>query len=167
VAELMTKSELLQAIREQRANVDRVVAETGDRMNEPGAMGDWTMKDVIAHLTGWRQRSVARMEAAVAQREPVLPWGVPEGADDYDYEAINQRIHAANSIRTVEEVLAESRASFDQLEAAVAALSDDDLFSPSRFGWMRGAALGPSVIGGTVEHFHDEHEADIRAFLQS
>ena len=37
----------------------------------------WTIKDVVAHLMAWQQRSIARVEAALLDREPVFP-GWPE-----------------------------------------------------------------------------------------
>ena len=53
-----------------------LVEEVGrDRMTEPGPMGEWSFKDLAAHLLGWRQRTVARFEAAAAGREePKPPW---------------------------------------------------------------------------------------------
>ena len=35
---------------------EQFVAGVEDRMLQPGAMGDWTFKDVVAHLSGWRTR---------------------------------------------------------------------------------------------------------------
>lgn len=163
MAEYTSKAELLEAIRIQRSNIDRVVDEAGDRMEQPGAMGDWTLKDVIAHLTGWRQNSVARMEAAVNGGPPILPWTNTD--DDDDAEPINQRMYEQSHDRPLADVLMDSRESFDRLEAAVSALDDDDLLTVDRYNWLPGMALGPAVITGTVEHFHEDHEADIRAFL--
>lgn len=163
-----SKADLLEAIRIQRANIDRVVDEAGDRMEESGAMDDWTLKDVVAHLTGWRQNSVARMEAAVNNGPLLLPWRNDDagaGGEEDDYEPINQRMYETNRNRPVSEVLLESRDSFDRLEAAVSTLSEDDLFTPGRYPWLPDHALGPAVIDGTVDHFHGEHEAGIRAFL--
>ena len=44
-----------------RALVDEVGV---DRMTEPGPMGPWSFKDLAAHLLGWRDRTIARLEAA-------------------------------------------------------------------------------------------------------
>ena len=53
-------------IDEVRARWRRLVADVGpDRLEEPGAMGDWTFKDVAAHLTAWRRRTIDRVEALV------------------------------------------------------------------------------------------------------
>ena len=61
-----------------------------DRMTEPGPMGAWTFKDLSAHLLGWRDRTIARLEAAAEGRtEPPAPW--PAELDDDD--SINAWIH--------------------------------------------------------------------------
>ena len=47
-----TKGETLAAIERERAAWENLLAEVGeDRMLEPGPMGDWTFKDLVAHLT--------------------------------------------------------------------------------------------------------------------
>jgi hypothetical protein len=44
-------------------------------MDQPGAAADWSIKDIIAHLTGWRHRTVARLQAAQrGEGEPPAPW---------------------------------------------------------------------------------------------
>ncbi len=35
--------------------------------------GFWTSRDVVAHLAAWQELSNARLEAALANREPALP----------------------------------------------------------------------------------------------
>ena len=34
------------------------------RMDQPGVAGQWSVKDVVAHLASWRKRTVARLQAA-------------------------------------------------------------------------------------------------------
>ena len=55
-----TKGEVLAAIDRERDAWETLLVEVGEaRMLEPGAMGDWTFKDLTAHITGWRARSLA------------------------------------------------------------------------------------------------------------
>ena len=62
-----SKQEWLDRIERGRAAWEELVAQAGEAaMDEPGAMGDWSFKDVAAHLNGWRELTVARLEAAVA-----------------------------------------------------------------------------------------------------
>lgn len=160
-----SKAGLLATIREERENIARLVDTAGKRLDQPGAAGDWTLKDVLAHLIGWRWRSVTRLEAALAGIDTYHTIWPREFEDADDYESINQWLYERYRNAPSEEVIRESNETFDRLDAAVSALSEDTLFTPGRYSWLGGEALGPAVIGGVASHFHDEHEADLREWL--
>ena len=64
-----TKGEVLAAIDRERDAWETLLVEVGEaRMLEPGAMGEWTFKDLTAHITGWRARALQRLEAAAYER---------------------------------------------------------------------------------------------------
>ena len=66
-----TKTELLERIDAERAGWETLLSEVGEaRMEQPGAAGDWTFKDVVAHLNGWRKRTVDRLQAASRGEAP-------------------------------------------------------------------------------------------------
>ena len=153
-----TKDDLLAHIQAEHANWRALVAEVGEeRMEQPGPMGDWTFKDLVAHLTGWRERTIRRLEAGPG-REPTTAWPSHLTEDD----EINQWIYEQNRDRPLREVLAEADASHQRLAAAVAALPEEDLTTPGRFAWMEGKPLADGDFFG---HLHEEHEPDIRAWL--
>lgn len=56
---------------------------------------DWSIKDVIAHLWGWQQISIARMEGGVFDREPEFPKWVMELGEVWEEDAdqTNARIY--------------------------------------------------------------------------
>jgi hypothetical protein len=139
----------------------RLVADVGpDRLEEPGAMGEWTFKDVAAHLTAWRQRTVARLGAAArGEPEPPPPWPAELGGAEDD--PINAWIHDQTKDRPAEELLAEADGIYDDFIAAVRALPDDALTDPNRFPWADGEALAHANFGGHL----DEHEPDVRRWL--
>lgn len=148
-----------------RAELERVVAEAGPgRLELPGAMGGWTLKDAIAHLAAWRWwSSVAQMEAAVRDEEPTPPWaGDLDEADAEDVDRINQQFYEAARDRPVLEVLRDSRATFDRLEAALLALPEADLFAADRYPWLKGYPAA-SLVGGA--HLYEDHLPEIDAFL--
>jgi hypothetical protein len=164
MAEPRTKDELLEIIRVERDNIDRVVAEAGiERLTEPGVEDDWSLRDVLAHLTGWRWYTVERIEAANRGDQPAPPWSAAVPSDDVD--EINAWLQRQSQGQSVDEVLRDSHASFDRVAAAVSDATDDDLFTPGRFAWAGGDALGPRFVGGIGSHFHQEHEPAIRAWL--
>ncbi|HEX5689189.1 MAG TPA: maleylpyruvate isomerase N-terminal domain-containing protein, partial [Roseiflexaceae bacterium] len=43
------------------------------QVSDPQLAEGWSIKDVVAHLWQWQQRSVARVEAALQDREPDYP----------------------------------------------------------------------------------------------
>ncbi len=163
--QLNSRAALLDAVRGLREELERVVAEAGEaRMEQPGSFGEWTFKDLIAHLTGWRQTTAARLEAGLHREEPVFPW--PAQLDEEaDLDEINRWFFETNRDKPLAAVLRESRETFERVERAIAALPEADLLQPGRFPWLGGAALGPAVVRGTLGHYHEEHEPDIRAWL--
>lgn len=163
----MSKAALLDQIERERLVWEELLAAVGEaRMEQPGATGEWSFKDVVAHLNGWRVRTLARLHAARTGAEPAPP---PWPADlDEDSEAglaqINASIERAGRERSLQEVLGESRRSFELMRDAVLALSDHELTDPSRYPWMGGEPVG-AVIGYAFGHFHEEHEPALSAWL--
>jgi hypothetical protein len=166
MAETVTKDQALAAIDAERDTWRQLIADVGvDRMDEPGPMGDWTFKDLAAHLTGWRQHSIARIEA-VQRDEPVPP--TPWPAELTEDDDINAWIYARERDRPVDAVLADAEATFDRLRAAVEPMGDEQLNDPGRFPWMESRSLGDVLVSRYYfAHLHDEHMADIRAWLAS
>jgi len=165
MARLDSRAALLDAVRGLRAEIERVIAEAGEaRMEEPGSFDDWTFKDLLAHLTGWRWTTVARLEAALRREAPVFPWPAPLD-EERDLDAINRWFYETNRARPVAAVLAESRETFDRVERSIVALPEDDLLRPGRFPWLGEWVLGPAVVSGTMLHYREEHEPAIRAWL--
>ena len=156
----MRQADLLAELNAENEAWEGLLADIGeDRMEEPGVAGAWSIKDVVAHLAAWRRRTVGRIEAVANGRpEPAPSWPADLQQDD----DINAWFHERDHDKSVREVLTESRAVFQQLVSAVAKLPEDALNDPARFPWMEGAPLTGAALFG---HFHDEHEADMRAFL--
>ena len=137
-----------------------LVAEVGpDRMTEPGPMGEWSFKDLAAHLYGWRERTLERLEAQADDR-PVGPPPWPEELDDDD--VINDWIHDRGMRQTTDEALAEVDASYDRLAAALGRLPESVLTDPRGIDWLDGEA---ATDIDWVSHLHEEHMPSIRAWL--
>ena len=128
-------------------------------MTEPGPMGEWSFKDLAAHLLGWRQRTVARFEAAAAGREePKPPW--PDELRDDDQ--INDWIQEQSRERSVDDVLEDVDQSYDRLAAAVGALPERLITDPDAFPSLEGQALADVDLFG---HVNEEHLPSVRAWL--
>lgn len=167
MGQLSIREALLDAAHDLRGNLERDIAEAGeDRMEQPGSFGEWTFKDLIAHLTSWRLVTAAQLEAGLHSTEPEFPW--PSHLDeDNDTDEINRWFFEMNRDKPLAAVLHESRETFDRIEHAIAALPEDDLLTPGRFAWVHWteSALGPAVVQDMQNHYHREHEPAIRAWL--
>ena len=155
---------LLEAIHSLRNDAEAVFAEAANRPDpSPAADEGWTVKDILAHLTAWRQLTAARLEAALHGGEPAMPWPAPLD-EERDLDEINRWFFETNRDKPLAEIARESRETLDRVERAIAALPERDLLEVDRFPWLAGSAVGPAVVSGTVEHFR-EHEPEMRALL--
>jgi hypothetical protein len=80
----MTKAALIAELNQEQGQWEELLAAialrasstNGEaRMGQPGVAGPWSIKDIVAHLTGWRRRTVGRLQAALrAEPDPEPPW---------------------------------------------------------------------------------------------
>ena len=160
----MEKSELLTWLQEEYQQWQALLDQIGpERMDQPGVAGHWSIKDIIAHLTGWNRHLVARLQAAQhGQPQPPPPW--PAHLQDED--EINAWIYESNRKRPVRELLDETHQVFKQLLAVIEGLPDDvqiDHVEPKfHLVWVGDERF---LAGEFFDHFHDDHEPDIRAWL--
>jgi hypothetical protein len=133
------------------------------RMDQPGVNGDWSMKDVVAHLTGWNRWLVSRLQAAQRREpEPPPPWPAHLQTED----EINAWIYASNRRRSVGEVLNEMQQVYQQLLAVIDGLPDEariERIEPTFYlVWVGDQRF---LAGEFFDHFRDDHAPDVRAWL--
>jgi hypothetical protein len=146
----MNKEQFLQDLDREYAEFEKLLNEIGEsRMEQPGVAGHWSVKDVVAHLTAWRRRTVQRFEA-LASGKPLAPKPWPEDLADDD--SINAWLHERERGKPLGQVLAESRQVFGQLRAAIAATPEATLSDRNNLPWLEGNDLTAAVL---FSHFHD------------
>lgn len=159
----ISKKQLLAEMQSEQAAWLALLDEIGEEnMTQPEVAGGWSIKDIVAHITGWRRRTVLRFRAALDPTVDMTPYWPAELDEDDEVDEINAWIDKANRDRPLADVLNDSREVFQQLVAEVSALSDEQLNDPQRFPWLEGERLTGAFIFG---HFHEEHEPDMRAWL--
>jgi hypothetical protein len=160
---MMEKSELLNWLQAEYQQWEALLEQIGpERMEQPGVNGDWSMKDVVAHLTGWHRDFVILFQAAQRNEpEPLPPWPTHLETDD----EINAWLYETNRERPVHEVLDESHQLFQQVLAVIEGLPDNVRIEPEQLLVWLGHKRFPA--GEFFAHFHDDHEPDIRAWLNS
>jgi hypothetical protein len=124
----MSKAHLLSMIQSARTDWEMLLASIPQAwMTEPGAAGEWSVKDVVAHIA-WGEREslgVAQAHALVGSEL----WQLSE-------DERNAAVFEQNRDRELQEVLADSQEIFHRYLDVVGALSEEDLNDPSRFVGM-------------------------------
>ncbi|MFQ5645263.1 MAG: ClbS/DfsB family four-helix bundle protein [Thiogranum sp.] len=162
----MNKAELLDAMQTKRARWETLLAQVGEeRMTQAGVEGEWSVKDIIAHVTAYERWVEVRLQSALRGQPAQLE------ADQMDLDQCNAWIFKENRNRPLHDVLAESQQVFQQLLATVQALSDEDLTDPRRLEpfldpvWTGGLPLWKCIAADSYEHYH-QHTPSIRGWLE-
>ena len=89
----ISKKQLLAEMQSEQAAWLALLDEIGEEnMTQPEVAGGWSIKDIVAHLTGWRRRTVLRFRAALdPTRDMTPPWPAELGDLDEndDVDEIN------------------------------------------------------------------------------
>nr|HET6904858.1 ClbS/DfsB family four-helix bundle protein [Ktedonobacteraceae bacterium] len=156
----ISKTQLLAELNDENASWLALLDDIGEaNMTQPEVAGGWSIKDIIAHLIGWRRRTVRRLQAALNHEPDPPPLWPSELQDD---DEINAWIYQSNRDRPLADVLSDSREVFQQLVDTINAFPNADLQDPHRIEWLEGEPLSGKFV---FAHFHEEHEPDMRAWL--
>ena len=163
----MNKSELLNWLQEEHQQWDALLERIGPtHMDQAGVNSQWSFKDMIAHLIPDGLRSIASLQALQRKEpEPPPPWPAHLQNDD----EINAWIYQTNRERSVRQILDESHQMFQQLFTVVKELPDDvkidTVHQGERIYYF--LHLGDQHVqpGYFFDHFHDDHEQDVHAWL--
>jgi hypothetical protein len=144
------KAQLLDEIRRTHGELDAVLAPlTEAQMTQPGVDGEWSAKDVLAHITWWEGHMLRTLRSG---REEL----VPEGSNQETLtQQKNAEVFAANRGRPLAEVRAEFETTHQEVLAALEgwpaeALAQDETYEA--IGW------------DTFKHY-PVHTAAIREWL--
>lgn len=70
MAERKTRDDVLRLVGDSRAELDTALAKVpADRLEEPLLDGDWSVKDLMAHVTYWEWAFLKHRRAAAARTE--------------------------------------------------------------------------------------------------
>lgn len=155
----MNKNELLQTIHKCRDEIEACwEGATEEQMTaRPGPQADWSVKDLIAHLTFWEQDVLTSLGNSALGTTP--DWNA-------DTDAVNARVFEANKDRPLTDIQADFRRSLEQICDLVGGFSDADLTDTERLKLGDGTALWQYIADETYEHYRDDHLPDVRAWAR-
>jgi uncharacterized protein (TIGR03083 family) len=153
-----TKTELLEAVRRERAALEGLVAPLSDAvLTGPRDAAGWSVADHLAHIAVWEDALVAILHG----ESPAAAFGLTEAEyeDAPDADAINRIVHERDGGRTAAEVRERFRRSYARVYATLEAAPE------SAFGPVRGDGPSmPKIVGDTSGHYA-EHRPWIAALI--
>jgi hypothetical protein len=160
----MKKSELLNWFQEEVQRWELLLAAIGQkRMNQPGVNGEWAMRDIIAHLTGWQLKLTNQFIAAInGELESPPPWSKELKSED----DINAWIYETNRKKELRQLLEDARQVHEKMRSAIDNLPDDTRIETidSKFHvvYINDQRF---AVGEFFHHFYDDHQSDVRTWL--
>ena len=151
-----SKAEILGVIRPER---DALTALLGglnvEQLPQPGVESDWSVKDILAHISDWEQRMVDWIEASLRGEVPEQP---APGMTWDDLDRLNERTYLLNKERALDDVLATFESSYRRSLTAVEALSEKEFIDPKAFAWRKGDPPWHMVAANTWWHYKEHRE---------
>ncbi|MGH2521635.1 MAG: ClbS/DfsB family four-helix bundle protein [Anaerolineales bacterium] len=150
----MNRGEILAALKDSRARLEAALAGlTETQMAEPGVLGEWSVKDILAHLTAWEVELVTVLGKLQRGQKPGhISW------EDDEVEALNAKWYKEYRNRPLDRVLADWRGVRQQTIRQVGALDDKAIHEPRP--WFKKRSLFVMIKAETFEH-EVEHAAQI------
>jgi hypothetical protein len=146
-----SKDQILKEIDTERHRLEVNIADfTPVEMETRGVIGNWTIKDLLAHLAEWETMF---MEWYAASQRGEIPHPPGEGLSWSDLDVVNQRIYEKHNQKSLEEVINFFHTSYERVHSLVEKLPEEELFLPGKSGWTGKWLLADFVTANTSLHY--------------
>ncbi|MFZ0548182.1 MAG: DinB family protein [Candidatus Promineifilaceae bacterium] len=157
----MKVSEILDQLDENREKLLVAIEPLPDEaLLESGAMGDWSIADILAHLTAWESEMVTGLMQIKQGKKPTRMLEAFNDVDGY-----NARRYEENKGRDIDRIFDDLQGVRLQLEQWLEEFSDKDMSDPKRYNWSEGQTLAHIVEENSFGH-DAEHLPEIESFAE-
>ncbi|MHA2246434.1 MAG: ClbS/DfsB family four-helix bundle protein [Candidatus Hodarchaeales archaeon] len=120
-----TKGELIELLRNKRKELESILDGLSEVQKlKPGAHDEWSIKDIIAHIMVWEQRGLEWIKVIIKGRDPSIPL---KGYTWRDFDHLNEEIYQKYKDYPLDNILFESKKSFENLMNTVQSFPDETL----------------------------------------
>ncbi len=157
MGDVSVKDELLAELGREWAKIERTCAGLGEAgMLAAGVEAEWTVKDVLAHLSAWEKYLLDRLGYVLTGQQPRYP--VMTSWDDV--HRFNAQVYAENRDRPLTSVIIEFRSLYQGVVTVIEALSDEQLNRPYTYDFPDDSlTLLQLIRANTYEHYREHCEA--------
>lgn len=165
MTEPITAAEVRRRTHEEWQALERVVAALSPaELATPGVEDGWTVKDVLAHILWWQQRTAQLLSKALELPAPRLSvptfdQQVPRDAPGGWLDTVNQHVYDQYKDLPLAEVQRQLAESFRDVTALLDRLSDDDLQDDSQLSSKLPAPAAELIASDTHEHYREHRLA--------
>lgn len=153
----MNKAQLLEDIREERQRLERVLDRIdAAAMVEPGAVGQWSAKDVLVHIAFWEATFRGWVETAARGETPDLP---VSGGTWEDVDLLNERVYREGRGCSLADVREEFAASYPLTYALVEATGESVLLDSERNPLGPREPLSQYAAANLSDHYREHRES--------
>jgi hypothetical protein len=159
MSEQPTKQELLVSIKKSWDELNQVIANLSEeQMTQPGVQDDWTVKDIMAHISAWKRLAMDRIHAAATGADLQFP--VIKGEEFVD--TFNAEVYQRFKDQALEKVRAEFQAANAEFLAQIEALDEDLFYETLPFDWAGNLTYQVLISANTHWHYPDHIEAILK-----
>jgi hypothetical protein len=157
----MNKDAILKALEVGREDfLDAIEGLTEETLQQSGVVGEWSIKDILIHLTRWEAELVKLLWQAKQGKSPSTAH-----FSTIEVDELNERWYQESRTRSLELALADFHGVRNQTIRRVEDFSDKDLTDPKSYPWLKEQPLWQWIAGDSFEH-EAEHADQIRAWKQ-
>lgn len=156
----MKKEELISVLTTGRDDFLKILQGLSDQeMETPGVVEQWSIKDILVHLTRWEAEIVKLLWQATQGIKPSTAHFRGTSIDD-----VNKRWYEESQSRTLKIVMSDFLGVRKQTLRRVEEISDSVLTNPKQYTWLEGKPLWEWIAEDSFEH-EAEHGDQIRVWL--
>lgn len=146
-----TKTQLLEDMETEYKALEQLLAGlSSERMIQPGIVGEWSVRDVLAHLLEWQQMVLRWHAAGLKGKAVAIP---AEGLSWAQIPELNQRIYEKHCARPLADIQKEFKASHKKMLSTIQGLSEEELFTRGHYAWTKNNTLGTYFVSCTSSHY--------------
>jgi len=157
----MNKDEILDALEDSREATLELLDEVPEQeWEKAGVMGDWSVKDILYHLTMW-EAELVKMLWQINQGEPpstALQDNIPE-----DERNAQWKIQAQT--RTIDQVLSDFEGVRKQTSRRLQSIPEKAFEDEKYYPWLQGRPLWKWIADSSFQH-ETEHTLAVKQWVE-
>jgi hypothetical protein len=157
----LTKDELINSIKKERVNLEELIQKTPVKHLNLSILDDnWSIKDIIGHITYWDIQGTDWIESIVEGKSPDIIWAKESSIKELRQKQaeINAEVLKENQKKSYTLVLEEFTQSYQMLLLAIEKLSDDQIQKFFNFNYTEEPVSTRQIVNWRKSHYKSHRE---------